>query len=71
VSLPQAGVRSTFFYTEAAPVTPGRLSTPTFTIRRRLDGGYTVGLSGRGLLEITPQGLHYAKKFWRTFKKRR
>jgi glycine/D-amino acid oxidase-like deaminating enzyme len=72
VPLPQAGVRSTSFYTEAAPeVTPGGLSTPTFTVRRRLDGGYTVGLSGRGLLEITPQGLRYAKKFWRTFKKRR
>ena len=44
---------------------------PDVTIRRRLDGGYTVGLSGRGLLELSPQGLLYAREFWPTFKKRR
>jgi glycine/D-amino acid oxidase-like deaminating enzyme len=72
VKLLQAGVRSTSFYTEAAPeVVTGGLSTPNFTIRRRLDGGYTVGLSGRGLLELTPQGLRFARPFWPTFKKRR
>ncbi|HWK44486.1 MAG TPA: FAD-binding oxidoreductase [Stellaceae bacterium] len=72
IKLPQAGVRSTSFYTDAAPeVVTGGLSTPKFTIRRRLDGGYTVGLSGRGLLELTPQGLRYARQFWPTFKKRR
>lgn len=70
--LPQAGVRSTSFFTHAAPqVTDGGLSMPDVTIRRRLDGGYTVGLSGRGLLELSPQGLLYARQFWPTFKKRR
>ena len=44
---------------------------PDVTIRRRLDGGYTVGLSGRGLLELSPQGLLYARQFWPTFRKRR
>ena len=72
IGFPQAGVRSTSFYTDAAPqVTEGGLSMPDVTIRRRLDGGYSVGLSGRGLLELTPQGLRYARQFWRTFKKRR
>jgi glycine/D-amino acid oxidase-like deaminating enzyme len=72
LKLTQASVRSTSFFTEAAPdVTTGGLAMPGVTIRRRLDGGYTVGVSGRGLLEITPQGLLYARPFWPTFKKRR
>ncbi|HZQ00612.1 MAG TPA: FAD-binding oxidoreductase [Reyranella sp.] len=70
--LPQAGVKSTSFATTEAPaVTDGGLSMPDVTIRRRLDGGYTVGLGGRGLVELSPQGLRYARDFWPTFKKRR
>ena len=69
--LPQASVRSTSFATKQAPaVTEGGLSMPDVTIRRRLDGGYTVGLGGRGLVELTPQGLLYARQFWPTLKKR-
>ena len=48
----------------------GGISTPDVTFRRRLDGGYTIGISGRGLLRLSPQGMMYAKPFWRTFKKR-
>jgi glycine/D-amino acid oxidase-like deaminating enzyme len=69
VRLPQAGVRSTSFRTKAAPqITDGGLSMPDVTIRRRLDGGYTVGLGGRGLVELSPQGLIYARQFWPTLK---
>jgi glycine/D-amino acid oxidase-like deaminating enzyme len=69
--LPQAGVRSTSFATRQAPaVTEGGLSMPGVTIRRRLDGGYTVGLGGRGLVELSPQGMLYARQFWPTLKKR-
>jgi glycine/D-amino acid oxidase-like deaminating enzyme len=72
IRLPQASVRATSFATTAAPaVTDGGLSMPDVTIRRRLDGGYTVGLGGRGLLELSPQGLLYARQFWPTFRKRR
>ena len=70
--LPQASVTSTSFFTAPAPeVTKGGLSMPDVTMRRRLDGGYTVGLGGRGLLEVSPQGMMYARQFWPTFKKRR
>ena len=70
--LAQAGVKSTSFSTAPAPeITEGGLSMPDVTIRRRLDGGYTVGLGGRGLVELSPQGLLYARDFWPTFKKRR
>jgi hypothetical protein len=44
---------------------------PDVTIRRRLDGGYTVGLSGRGRLDLAPQGISHALAFWPTFRKRR
>ncbi|ATR22100.1 Sarcosine oxidase beta subunit [Roseomonas mucosa] len=72
IDLPQAGARSTAFSTTEAPeVTAGGLSTPGFVIRRRLDGGYTVSIRGRGLVELTPQGLRYARKFWPAFLKRR
>ena len=70
--LPQAGVKSTSFSTQPAPeVAPGGLSMPDVTIRRRLDGGYSVGLGGRGLVQLSPQGLMYARDFWPTFKARR
>jgi len=69
VSFPQATIRSTTFRTAPAEgITEGGLSTPKFTFRRRSDGGFTVGLSGRGRLEIAPQGLRYARDFWPLFK---
>jgi glycine/D-amino acid oxidase-like deaminating enzyme len=72
VSLPLAGIRSTSFFTAPAPeVIESALATPDFALRRRLDGGYTVGISGRGMLELTPQAMMYAKWFWPTFRKRR
>ncbi len=68
----QASVRSTSFATVPAPaVTEGGVALPGVTLRRRLDGGYTVGMSGRGLMEVSLQGLRYAKPFWQTFLKRR
>ena len=71
IDMPLAGVRSTSFFTAPAPkIIEGGVSTPDVTVRRRLDGGYTIGISGRGMLELSPQGLMYARPFWRTFKKR-
>ena len=70
--LPQAGVRSTSFATTEAPeVTDGGLSMPDVTIRRRLDGGYSVGLGGRGTVDLSLQGLLYARQFLPTAQKRR
>lgn len=72
VSLPQASIRSTSFRTAPLPeVVTGGLSTPRFTLRRRLDGGYTIGLSGRGRLDLAPQGIRYARQFWPMFLARR
>lgn len=71
IAMPLAGIRSTSFFTAPAPeITDAAIAMPDLAFRRRLDGGYTIGISGRGLLELTPQGLMYAKPFWPTFKKR-
>ena len=72
IDLPQSGVRSTVFATTPGPeVTPGGLVTPDFTLTRRLDGSYIVAANNRGRLDITPQGIRYARQFWPTFKARR
>ncbi len=72
IDLPQAGIRSTVFATTPGPeVTPGGLVTPDFTISRRLDGSYIVAAQNRGALEVTPQGVRYARQFWPTFRARR
>ncbi len=68
----QASVQSTSFYTAPAPeVTTGGVSMQDVTLRRRLDGGYTVGLSGLGNLHLTPWGALQAGPFWQTFLDRR
>jgi glycine/D-amino acid oxidase-like deaminating enzyme len=72
IALPQAGVYATAFRTGPAPeITAGGTSLPGFAVRRRADGGYTVGLAGRGRVRLSWQGLRYARAFWPTFRKRR
>ncbi len=72
IEFPQAGIRSTVFATTpGAEVAPGGLVTPDFTLTRRLDGGYIVAAQNRGRLDVTPQGLRYARQFWPLFRERR
>jgi glycine/D-amino acid oxidase-like deaminating enzyme len=72
ISFPQSGVRSTAFATAAGPkVVTGGLSTPGFTFRQRFDGGFTVSIRNRARIEITPQGLRYARQFMPIFRARR
>lgn len=71
IDLPQAMVNGTAFRTTpAASITEGALGTPGYCMRRREDGGYTVALRGRGTLNLTPEGLRYARQFWPTFRQR-
>lgn len=72
IDLPLANVRGTAMRTTAAPaVIEGAVYNPGFCLRRRLDGGYTLSLAGRGTVELTPRGLRYARQFFRTFLERR
>lgn len=71
IDFPQSGVRSTAFATvPGPPVIEGGLSTPGFTFRRRLNGGYSVAIRNRGRIELTPQGLRYTRAFLPTLRAR-
>jgi glycine/D-amino acid oxidase-like deaminating enzyme len=72
IDMPQSSVHSTVFATTPAKqVSPGPLYTPDFILTPLLDGGYLVAAKARGRLELTPQGMRYARKFWPTLIKRR
>ncbi|TIM40255.1 MAG: FAD-binding oxidoreductase [Mesorhizobium sp.] len=70
VSLPQASVRQTTLRTGPAPDLGGAIFTSDGALTRRIDGSYTIAASGRATLEITPQGIRYARPFLPMFIKR-
>ncbi|ANF56880.1 NAD(P)/FAD-dependent oxidoreductase [Halotalea alkalilenta] len=71
IDLPNLNVTGTALKTTvAAEVISGGLATPGFALRRRLDGAYSLSISGRGRFELTPQGLRHAPKFRAAFKSR-
>jgi glycine/D-amino acid oxidase-like deaminating enzyme len=68
IDLPIGLIDGTAMRTRAAPgIFDGALVTPDLCIRRRVDGGYTLALSGRGTYHITPRGLRYAPRLLRLF----
>jgi glycine/D-amino acid oxidase-like deaminating enzyme len=72
IALPIGLVNATACRTTEAPeITPGALGSESYCIRRRLDGGYTLALRGRGTVELTPDLIRYARKFWPTYKETR
>ncbi|WP_423824225.1 NAD(P)/FAD-dependent oxidoreductase [Salinisphaera sp. SPP-AMP-43] len=71
IGLPVTNVIGTAFTTTAAPeVTPGCLTTPTVAMRRRLDGGYTLAVPGRGRIDLAPLGMRYATKFYAAYQRK-
>lgn len=72
IELPIGLVNATACRTTPAPeFTSGALGTDFYCIRRRLDGGFTLALRGRGTVELTPDLFRYARSFWETYKVRR
>lgn len=67
---PQASVRQTALRIGPAPNIGEAIYIPDCALTRRLDGSYTIAISGKAQLEITPQGLRYARSFLPMFKKR-
>ena len=61
LDFPQASIRATSLRTTPAPKFLDAFHTPGISMTRRLDGGCSLAISGRGLLEFTPQGLRYAR----------
>lgn len=70
VSFPQASVRQTAVRTKPMVDVGGALYSPDFAMTRRLDGSYTLAISGRAQLEITPRGIRYAREFTPQFLQR-
>lgn len=65
IELPAANILGTAFKTTVAEeILKGCLSTPNLALRRRLDGSYTVSMPGRGRMDLAPQNLRYAAKFY-------
>jgi glycine/D-amino acid oxidase-like deaminating enzyme len=70
VRFPQASVRQTALRTRPAPNIGEAIYTPDCTLTRRLDGSYTMAMSGTAVLELTPQGIRYWRSFLPMFLKR-
>ena len=70
ISFPQAGVRQTAIRTRPAVDLGACLYSPDFAMTRRLDGSYTLAISGKATIDITPQGLRYAREFLPQFARR-
>jgi glycine/D-amino acid oxidase-like deaminating enzyme len=67
VSFPQASVRQTALRTKPTANVGEALYCPDFAITRRLDGSYTLAISGRAILELTAQGMRYSRQFMPQF----
>ncbi len=70
ITFPLSTVRQTSLRTAPAPNIGEAIYTPDCALTRRLDGSYTVAISGKGTVEITPQGLRFAREFMPMFIKR-
>ena len=70
IRFPQASVRQTAFRSKPIENIGEAIYTSGVALTRRLDGSYTVALSGTALLEFTPQGIRFAKEFIPMFMKR-
>ena len=70
VTFPQASVRQTAMRTRPIENLGEVLYCPDFAMTRRLDGSYTMAISGRATLEITPQGIRFSRQFMPQFIKR-
>ncbi|GAA5234257.1 FAD-binding oxidoreductase [Verticiella sediminum] len=68
----QASVQSTTFCTTPVQgVSEGGVSMQDIALRKRVDGGLTVGISGYGRLHLSPRGVQQVKPFWPMFQRRR
>ncbi|RWB51554.1 FAD-binding oxidoreductase [Mesorhizobium sp.] len=68
---PQASVRSSILsVSPGAEGLPDALHTARISVTRRGDGGYTLAISGRGRVDVTPQQLRFSSQFVPMFLKR-
>lgn len=71
LSLPQLAIRSSVLRTGPAPeITAGAIGATGASIRRRLDGGYTIGRTGSAQFEIIPAAFRHLPAFFPVLRKR-
>lgn len=71
IRFPQATVRQTALSISApSREIPSALHTADISMTRRFDGGYTLAISGRGRVDVTPQLLGFAPQFLPMFQRR-
>ncbi|MFC3282301.1 NAD(P)/FAD-dependent oxidoreductase [Litchfieldella rifensis] len=71
IRFPQASVRSSILSVmPGAKGLPDALHTAELSVTRRGDGGYTLAVSGRANVDLTPQQLRFATRFLPMFAKR-
>lgn len=70
VSFPQSSIRQTALRSTPMVNIGEAISTPYCTITRRLDGSYTMAISGKANLEITPRAIRYSREFMPQFVRR-
>jgi glycine/D-amino acid oxidase-like deaminating enzyme len=71
VRFPQAAVRSSILaLAPGIEDLPDALHTAEVSATRRADGGYTLAISGRARVDVTPQQLRFARYFVPMFAKR-
>ncbi|MDX8437508.1 FAD-binding oxidoreductase [Mesorhizobium abyssinicae] len=68
---PQASIRSSILsVSPGAEGLPDALHTARISVTRRGDAGYTLAISGRGRVDVTPQQLRFSSQFLPMFLKR-
>jgi glycine/D-amino acid oxidase-like deaminating enzyme len=71
IRFPQASIRSSIATISPSPAgLPDALHTHGVSITRRGDAGHALAISGRGLVDITPQQLRFSPQFLPMFLKR-
>ncbi|SDS82366.1 Glycine/D-amino acid oxidase [Pseudomonas asplenii] len=71
IRFPQATIRQTVLsVTAPSQELPSALHTTSASMTRRSDGGYTLAISGRGRVDITPQLLGFSMQFLPMFQRR-
>jgi glycine/D-amino acid oxidase-like deaminating enzyme len=70
VTFPLSTVCQTALRTTPAENIGEAIYTPDCALTRRLDGSYTVAISGKGTIEITPQAIRFSQSFMPMFLKR-
>jgi glycine/D-amino acid oxidase-like deaminating enzyme len=72
IRFPQASIRSSILAVSAPTANglPDALHTASVSVTRRSNGQYTLAISGRGRVDVTPQQLRFAPQFLPIFAKR-